>query len=278
MIRRGKTELERDSHYWRRRANRRVRKARATRHLGRAAVAFLAMLVLSVAMSRSGSRLWTRCRHSPRLAVSKIEVEGTVRASPESLRDRLSGLLGQNIIDLSLDRVAELVAHDPWVLSAAAKRIVPHTIRVTITERRPSALAIIGGVPHVIDSTGFVLGPSGPELSDDLPVLSGLDGLDETALVRALQRGAWVGERLGKWGEEISELDLSQSDRVIARTIDPGPEILLDPLRAERNVGRYLELREEISYVAGPVTSIDLRWRGRISVRPAEDVLAKEDG
>jgi hypothetical protein len=53
------------------------------------------------------------------------------------------------------------------------------------------------------------------------------------------------------------------------RTVDPGPAILLDPDRVERNLNRYLELRREIARRAGRLEYVDLRWRERISVMPA---------
>jgi hypothetical protein len=64
-------------------------------------------------------------------------------------------------------------------------------------------------------------------------------------------------------------MDLSRADRIVIRTVDPGPEILLDPVRVERNLNRYLELRREIARRADRLEYVDLRWRDRIAVKPA---------
>ena len=69
--------------------------------------------------------------------------------------------------------------------------------------------------------------------------------------------------------ETVSELDLSREDRILARTVDPGPRLLLDPPRVERNVLRYLALRSTIEGRIGPADYVDLRWRDRIAVMPA---------
>ena len=74
----------------------------------------------------------------------------------------------------------------------------------------------------------------------------------------------------------VSELDLSREDRVTARTVEHGPRLLLDPLRIERNVLRYLALRSVIENRVGPTDYVDLRWRDRIAVMPA--IGSGEDG
>ena len=72
--------------------------------------------------------------------------------------------------------------------------------------------------------------------------------------------------------QAISDLDLSRTDRVLVRTVQPGPSLLLDPDRIERNVERYLELRSEIGHQVGTSKYVDLRWRGRITVKPLQEI------
>ena len=77
----------------------------------------------------------------------------------------------------------------------------------------------------------------------------------------------------------VARLDFSRRDRVAVATVDPGPAILLDPDRVERNLVRYLELRGEIVRRTGPLESVDLRWQDRIAVVPASrQRRLKEDG
>jgi hypothetical protein len=142
-------------------------------------------------------------------------------------------------------------------------------------------VALIDGVAHVVDRTGHVIRPSGPDVADDLPVLTGLDDREGEVLIAALRRGVTLVQRLessaADWLPEVSELDLARPDRITVRTVDPGPAILLDPERIERNVADYLELRREIARVAGPLRYVDLRWRDHISVMPVEPLSPRED-
>jgi cell division protein FtsQ len=205
------------------------------------------------------------------LSVEHVVVEGAER-SAESIRERLASFVGQNIVDLNLYEAAVVASNEPWVLSASAKRVLPRTLHVTVVERRPAVVAVIGGVAYVVDTTGYVVGRKHGELPH-LPVLTGLDELDRAALAAALARGVQTLDRLrevaGGWAGEIAEMDFSRRDRIAVRTVDPGPGILLDPARVERNLNRYLELRREIARRAGRLEYVDLRWQDRIAVMPA---------
>jgi hypothetical protein len=71
--------------------------------------------------------------------------------------------------------------------------------------------------------------------------------------------------------QAISELDVAQPDRVLVRTVDPGPLLLLDPEQVERNVTRWLDLRGQIAQQVGTSEYVDLRWQGRITVMPLQE-------
>jgi len=264
---------EPDQRYWRRRANRRVRKARFTRNLGRWTVSILALAVIGAALFQAASSIVSRLHETPELEVVHIEVDGAHRTGADAILERLAPFRGRNIVDLNLYEVAAAASGAPWVFEATAKRILPGTVRVTVREREPCSIAVIRGIPYVVDTTGYVVGPSGPDLFDDLPVLTGLEKMGRKDLERALLRGVHMIARLraatGDWVGEISELGLSQPDRVALRTVEPGPAILLDPERIERNLTQYLDLQREIDRQVGSMNYVDLRWEDRISVMPA---------
>jgi hypothetical protein len=266
---------EPEQHYWRRKANRKVRKARLTQRLRHWSAGAFALAIVTVAMFQAGAHAVNEIRATPVLAVEHIEIAGGRRAGEEALRGRLAGFLGASIVDVNLYEVAAAAAGDPWVLHASAKRILPDTLRVEVLERRPAAVARIDGRFWVVDETGFVVAPG---RRDDLPVLAGLDGLDRDVLEQRLRHGALAVAALRRaapaWLSGIEELHLGGADRVEARTGPDGPTILLDPRRVERNLGAYLALAREIEERSGVPASVDLRWRDRISVIPGQ---SKED-
>jgi len=229
----------------------------------------------------SGASVARHFATSDELAVREIVVEGTEATTPEAVSVVLRGYLGRNLVELALDEVAAAATKNPWVKQASVKRILPGTLRVTVTERTPGALALIGGSVYVVDEAGVVMGPAGPELPYDLPLIVGLDAHQGKDRQASLARGIDLLLRLHAafpvWTRGLSEIDLSRGDRVVVTRVEGGPEILLDPDRIERNLGAYLALQPTIARKVGDVDRVDLRWSQRISLLPASDESATEN-
>lgn len=261
-----------DRRYWRRRANRRVRKARLTRGLVRILVLGAFNLAILGTLIYAGVVIVRRVTAAQEFSLSRVEIEGAHRAPVDRLRTRLERFRGQNLLDIELEQVVAAVASDPWIASVSVKRLLPDTLRVAVTERTPCAIAVIGRTPQVVDETGWIIGPAA-EIPDDLPVLTGLDALKGAARETGLRRGvsaiAELRRAAREWVDEISSVDVSQPDRLAVQTIEPGPLLLLDGGNVERNVRSYLALRATIDRRTAPIQYVDLRWQGHISVMPA---------
>jgi cell division septal protein FtsQ len=162
-----------DRRYWRRRVNRHVRKARRTRALLRAAGILLANVLVGVVLFVTGATVVRHVTTSKELAVREIVVDGASRTTPDAVRSVLREFLGKNILEVSLEDIAQAAARDPWVREASVKRLLPGTLRVLVTERNPAALALVRGAIVVVDDRGVVMGPAGPTMPFDLPVLTG---------------------------------------------------------------------------------------------------------
>ena len=273
---------EPDQRYWRRRANRRVRKARLTRSLRRWSAVALALAIIGTALFQAGTHAVERIKTRGGFTIKRVEIVGADRGGPQSIRERLTPYVGRNIVDVNLYEVTAVATSDPWVLRASAKRILPGTLHVTVTERHPAAVAVIDGIAYVVDTTGYVVGPLEPGPFERLPVLTGLDRYEGRALEAVLADGVRTIVRLHEttdgWVGELAEMDFSRRDRIAVRTVDPGPAILLDPERVDRNLNRYLGLRREIARRAGRLVYVDLRWQDRIVVMPASTSVPVMEG
>jgi cell division protein FtsQ len=280
MIDEGHPLPEPDRRYWRRRVNRHVRKARRTRTLLRFSGILAMNLAVGAVLVVSGATVIRHFTGSQELGVVRILVDGASRTSPDAVRTALKPFFGRNLLELSLSEVANTAQHDPWVKEASVKRILPGTLRVSVKERTPGALAVLHGLVFVVDDGGFVMGPAGPGLSFDLPLLTGLDAYQGKDLADALARGVEFLSRLRAgepaWTVGISELDLALPDRVVVTRVEGGPKVLLDPDRVDRNLDDYLRLRSMIERRAGPAATIDLRWNRRISILPTGNATLTE--
>lgn len=261
--------------YWRRRANRRVRKARLRRTALRGAAVLAANALVAGVLLYAASAIIQRVVGSDEFRVAGIVIDGPRRADPRALRAALDRFVGANIIELDLREVEATVERDPWVREAAVRRVLPHTLHVTVIEREPVAAALIDDEIFLVDGTGHVIGRVGVTGGGDLPVLTGLGGRARDDLARELRDGVQLVARLRDTEPELvddaSELDLARRDRVTVRTRQQGPLLYLDPQRVERNVAEYLALREVLHERAGATDYVDLRWDGRIAVHPTTE-------
>jgi cell division septal protein FtsQ len=281
MIDEGHPFPEPDRRYWRRRVNRHVRKTRRARTMLRWAGILAANLAIGAVLVVSGASVARHFTTSSELDVREIAVEGTTRTTPEAVRAVLQPFLGRNLVELDLAEVVDATSKNPWVKDASVKRVLPGTLRVAVVERRPGALALLRGLVYVVDDGGYVMGPVGPDLPFDLPLIVGLDGLQGKPLEAALARGVALLVTLHQsqpvWARGISEIDLSRPDRVAISRVDGGAEILLDPDDVDRNLSAYLALQPMIARKLGAGRRIDLRWNRRISILPTGDSSAMEN-
>jgi len=279
-----RTPIDAGTHqrYWRRRANRRVRKARRTRSMLRWSVILLIHAVLFGALAYASLRALEQLEHSAEFALRRIELDGLRHGSADVIRARLADYSGRNLLTLDLGRIEAELRNDPWVRSASVRRVLPATLAISIVERLPIARAVIHDVDHLVDTTGYVIGPLPPSDGTRLPYFSGLERLDREGLAAALRQGAMLLLRLrranGDFTDSIATIDLSDPDRIAVRLVDDGPPILFAADRIERNLHAFLELDDEIRQLAGPAEYIDLRWRDRISVMPAVQQTSGKDG
>lgn len=271
--------LELDRHYLRRRdLNRHVRKTRRLRRLGRFALLLAVNAAVAGVLIAAGAGAVRHYASSSDLAVRRIVVEGTAATTPASVESALAVWKGRNLAGIELDRVASDASRDPWVRRATVKRVLPDTLKVAVEERTPAALAVVGGLVHVVDGTGFVMGPAGGNLAFDLPVLTGFDGLAganlEQAIAAAVQRLDALRSAAPEFAAGLSSLDLADPDRLAVTTVEPGPTLYLDPDLPERNLTDWLRLRAELTRRAGALVYADLRWEGRLVLGPRETLVA----
>jgi hypothetical protein len=271
--------LELDRHYLRRRdLNRHVRKTRRARLLARFALMLAVNAAVAAVLVAAGAGVVRHYAESPDLAVRRIVIEGTSATSPAAVERVLAPWKGRNLAGIDLDRVAADATRDPWVRHASVKRVLPDTLKVAVEERAPAALAVVGGLVHVVDAAGFVMGPAGPGLAFDLPILSGFDGLSGADLERALAGavGHLVALRAAQpdFAAGLSSIDVSSPDRVAVSTVEPGPLLYLDPEKPDRNLADWLRLRADLTRRAGLLVYADLRWEGRVVLGPKEPLVA----
>ena len=109
------------------------------------------------------------------LQVRRIAVHGNVRLSAGEVQALVDGLRGTNILTANLGSYRRRLLESPWVADVALRRVLPSTVEVFVSERRPMGLCRLGSQLYLIDRTGMVIDEFGPQYAEfDLPIIDGL--------------------------------------------------------------------------------------------------------
>jgi cell division protein FtsQ len=189
---------------------------------------------------------------------------------------------GSNIFRISLDTKRRQVETLPWVRTAAVTRVLPHGLRVSITERTPVAYANLGGRVSLIDGDGMLL--EKPESGEfDFPVIRGLDaiaGVEERRARLALYEAFMqqLGTEAPRAGWMISEVDLRDPEDLKALLI-LGRESVQVHFGHENFVERFRNfqlLYPDLLKSNSRLDSVDLRYRNQVVVEPQPPAAGTE--
>lgn len=92
--------------------------------------------------------LYVGSRYYP--LIERIEIVGAVHRSPEKIAELANIAYEKPLLWVTKKSVGAL-AQDPWIAGASVERVWPHTVRVTVRERRPVAYDLEHG--YAIDGT-----------------------------------------------------------------------------------------------------------------------------
>ncbi len=242
-------EAPQEPDYRRRRQPVRVRRSRGADWGGRAQRAWqwgrtrgwkpalIAALVLGTAWGAD-----TLLLHGPEFVLAgsdQIVVKGAVHTDPARVRQCFAADLGRDVFYIPLRERQQAIDALPWVRQAAVLRVWPAAIQVRIEERVPVAFARAGSGLVLLDASGVALPAAGGSTAYNFPVLVGVPGVSAAspntparlaARQPAMKLYAAFRQAVARTGGtaapsisgDISEIDLSHADDLVATVADPG--------------------------------------------------------
>jgi cell division septal protein FtsQ len=120
--------------------------------------------------------------YSPLLAITRVEISGTQNISPQVLKEkfinwqlhqRRFGIFTQNnILMFSRKWLGEQIARDYNLASLKVDKKFPHTLRVTLVEKKPDLVWVSGGINYFLSESGEISSviSNGEQLAD-LPLI-----------------------------------------------------------------------------------------------------------
>jgi cell division septal protein FtsQ len=215
---------------------------------------------------------------TPLLRVNRISVHGNVRLSSGEVQALVDDLRGTSILRVDLEAFRRRLVESPWIAEVGLRRVLPSTVEVFVSERRPIGLCRMGPDLYLVDETGTVIDQFGPQYSEfDLPIVDGLVSPGGGGTHGAIDAGraelaARVIAELGRnqqIGSRLSQVDVS--DRHDALVLLEGDTALLH-LGEDRFLERvqsYLDLSPALRERVNDIDYVDLRFESRVYVRPA---------
>jgi cell division protein FtsQ len=214
------------------------------------------------------------------LEVSTIDVHGNVRLSSGEVAELARGLYGHNILTADLVAQRRSLLESPWIADAALRRVLPSTIEIYVSERRPFGISRIGGQLYLIDPSGVVIDEFGPQYAEfDLPIIDGLvinrlvrgpknakSPIDATrARLAARVIDAVAGHPLA---QRVSQVDVTDLRNAIVTLDDDPAQLYVGDERFRERLQSYVEVASAFRERFPDIDYVDLRFEERVYVRP----------
>jgi cell division protein FtsQ len=211
------------------------------------------------------------------LQVQHISVHGNVRLSVGEVRTLVDGIRGTSILTANLSAYRHRLLESPWVADVALRRVLPSTVEVFVSERRPMGICRMRSQLYLVDRSGTMIDEYGPQYAEfDLPIIDGLVRPPSSGLPALDERRADLAARVldaiaprRDLARRVSQVDVTDlHDAVVliegdSALLHLGEDRFLERLQSYVDVASALRERvQDIDYV-------DLRFDDRVYVRPA---------
>lgn len=205
----------------------------------------------------------------PEFAIRHIEVRGASPMVTAELQDALAPWLGASSLAADAAAIRAAVGALGWVESASARLVAPETLIVTVRERMPAAIWRMGPLLMLVDARGERIAPLAARADrPELPVLAG-KGAD-----RAAPEGlAVIAAATGAAASRLRGL-VRVGERRWNAVIADGPTIMLPAEGAVEAMGYLAALDAGENVLGRDVSHVDLRMKGRPTLRLSPEGLA----
>lgn len=234
------------------------------------------VVVLFALMAYGGWRGTSLVLGTPALQISRIVVRGNERLSTGEVLALVSGLQRRNILTVDLDEWRKRLLSSPWVEEVKLRRLLPSTIEIEVSERRPMGIGRVVGGLYLVDARGVIVDEFGPNYSDlDLPIIDGLASKPAAGAPAVDEHRASLAARLlaaldarPDLAARVSQIDVSDGhDAVVLLEGDTAMLRLGDNDFVDRLQG-YIDLAPALRERIAEIDYVDLRFGERLYVRP----------
>ena len=208
------------------------------------------------------------------LEIREVEIEGIHHVTKSEVLERLVLKPGMGLHEVSTAFLAERVRTHAWIKEATVERRPPHLLHVSVVERTPAAIILIGTDHWLSDESGSLLAKLGKQDDQTLPLLTGLDPQSlhrgEARVRNAVQSGVVLAKLIANTFDGRVEVNLTNSSNVVASAngvrFQFGGDSLVDQWERFRKVKPSFKI-DSFDGRKREVSEIDLRYDHRVIVR-----------
>ncbi|CAN5640057.1 hypothetical protein BH24ACI4_BH24ACI4_03390 [soil metagenome] len=214
---------------------------------------------------------------TPLLRVDRIAVHGNVKLSNGQIQALMDDIRGTNIFLADLAGAKHRLTAAPWIRDVGLRRVLPSTVEVFVSERRPVGLCRLGDQLYLIDETGTIIDQFGPQYAEfDLPIIDGLvpgpGGRKGTIDRRRVELAARVISAIGRNRDvaaRLSQVDVTNLHDAVVLLENDQALLHLGTDQFLERVQSYLELSSALRERVAEIDYVDMRFDRLVYVRPA---------
>jgi cell division septal protein FtsQ len=201
-----------------------------------------------------------------KLDVDRIEVFCPKVQIADDIRLFLEGKHLGNLLILDINTLKEKLVVHPWIKDIRVRKNFPSTLKISILERRPSAVLKKSGF-FLIDREGVKLQELESLFSWDFPLFVDSKNFDEN-IAEKLDLGWTILDSLDPLEREaIAVLDLTEYENAKVKLKESRTWILIGGSRFQERM-KLFRAQEPLFKRYGPLEYVDLRFEERIYIKP----------
>jgi cell division protein FtsQ len=233
----------------------------------------VAVLIVAYA----GYRATNLVLHASALQVRRISVHGNVRLSSGEVQAIVDGLQGSSILTADLPGYRRRLLASPWVANAELRRVLPSTVEVFVSERRPMGLCRLRNTLYLVDPHGTLIDEYGPQYAEfDLPIIDGLvrtpsSGQPTIDEERAELAGRVIDALSARkdLSQRVSQIDVRDAHDAVVLLQNDAALLHLGEDKFLERIQSYVDLAPALHERVPNIDYVDLRFDERVYVRPA---------
>lgn len=206
--------------------------------------------------------------------LERIEVSRMRQLSRDEIVSLTGAKLGDSLLKLELQHVAEQLEKNPWIEKLKVRRRFPGTLSIEITERVPVAVVNMGYL-YYLDAKGEIFKPLTEGDRLDFPVLTGIteeDLLkDADGMKKMLTTALGIMDLLKKGNvfrlSDVSEIHLDKGYGFTLFTVQGGIPVKLGNSDFEGKLARFSRIYQELTSQIASLEYVDLNYADKIVVK-----------